>query len=113
MAFVAGKEWKGICGELKLGQKIGAVYSDWAEWMQFKVYAILSGNGFVKLFIFSTFSTLLVALGAWLLKKVDPLDESPWSDQLFKAYSLLNNVCGASAVDEDKPPSLSLQTCYS
>jgi len=71
--------------------------------MQFKVYAILSGNGFVKLFIFSTFSTLLVALGAWLLKKVDPLDESPWSDQLFKAYSLLNNVCGASAVDEDKP----------
>ena len=68
-----------VCG------RIGGAYNEWAEWLQFKAYALLSSNGFVKLFIFATFSTLLVALGAWLLKNVDPTDDSPWTQQLFKA----------------------------
>jgi len=98
-AFVTSRgQWKGIFAELRVGEKLGNIYSEWAEWMTFKFYGLLTSSGMVKLFMFTSFTAALVGAGAWAFRAADN-EEYGWGESLFKAYALLNNVAGASAVN--------------
>lgn len=98
LGFVSSPgKWKGIFAELRVGEKLGNFYSDWAEWITFKFYGLLTSSGTVKLFMFTAFTATLVGAGAWAFRAADD-EEYGWGESLFKAYALLNNVAGASAV---------------
>ena len=101
-AFVThGREWKGFIGEMKLSKKFAKAFKYFNDWLLFQVYGVLASDGVLKLLVFSGFSATLVGIGAWLLRMADGEDSAGWGENLYRAYTLLNNVAGADAVSEE------------
>ena len=102
-------EWRGIIGELRLGNKIENIVTGWSkdfrEWLKFQSYELLANNPAVKLLVFTLGSVLLVAVGAWMLLAAEGSPKADWwykmDKALFKSYALLMNVAGADATSEE------------
>ena len=102
-------EWRGMIGELRLGNKIEKLVTGWSndfrEWLKFQSYELLANNPAVKLLVFTLGSALLVAMGAWMLLAAEGSPKADWwykmDKALFKSYALLMNVAGADATSEE------------
>ena len=101
-AMVAATKWKGLLRHGLVTEKVSGISSEIGAWLKFQSYELLACSGLIKVMMYTAFSAVLVAIGAWMLRAARG-DESGESlgETLFTSYALLMNVAGASAVDEE------------
>lgn len=96
---------------LKEKRDWGRMLEGMQEIASYKVTQMLGASTMVKLISLMLFSVFLVIAGGALIKYNQ--EGLGWGESLFKAYALLNNAPGTSAVDEaDEVSSLIVNAIY-